>query len=707
MNPRAIATVGAGNNPLKMGAIQALSIVKDGYGGKFYPLHPVEEKVFGYRAYRSPFDLPEAPDLVMFVLPAPKVVPILDQFGQIGTRRAIIITAGFRETGAEGKRLEEELLATARKHGIRFLGPNCMGVINSHISLNVTVLPFDTAPGPLGMVSQSGTYITQTLPYLQKRGIRFSKAVSVGNEADLNLVDALEYLGSDEQTGAIALYIEGLQDAGRFLEVARKITPRKAVIAQYVGGSQAGARAGSSHTGAMAGPDYLYNGLFKQAGVIRVDSIEELYNQGWALATQPPLKGRRIAVLTNSGGPGTAIAHTCNSGGLEVPRFSEATREKIKPLLPPHGAVGNPVDLTFLLDVDILSTKLPQIVMESGEVDGIVMHGLMSTGFMKAVFPHIKTLLGFEDEEQFLAQFIRDLTGPVALPGRHQVPLVVSSFFGREDIHTATYQDHNIPVFDAPEKAARAMLALYHHSLIRKRPPHQPAELPPKQEEAAAIIAAAVKSKQQYIDEYSSKRILAAYGVPVGEEQLASTADQAAAAAAAIGYPVVLKACAPTLAHKSEAGLIALNIMNETELRKAYSDIAASTGQDIGFLVAKMIKGDREMMAGAVRHPAFGAAVMFGLGGIFAETLGDRTFRLAPLTVQDALEMLDDLRSAALLDATRGLPAADRHSLAGILQAIGSIALLHPEIEAIDLNPLLISGSGPVAVDALIELKSG
>jgi len=266
LNPKSIAVAGASNNPMKMGTLQALSLLKDGYAGKFYPVHPTEKVVLGHPACASPLDLPEPPDLAMLVVPTAQVVPLLEDFAKIGTKRAIIISAGFRETGSEGRALEERLREIAATYGIRFLGPNCMGILNSAISLNLTVAEFEKRPGSLGMASQSGTYITQTLPYLRERGIRFSKAISCGNEANIDVIDALEYLGEDEQTKAIILYIEGIRDGRRFIETAQRITPVKPVLAQYVGGSAAGARAGLSHTGAMAGPDFLYDGIFRQAG---------------------------------------------------------------------------------------------------------------------------------------------------------------------------------------------------------------------------------------------------------------------------------------------------------------------------------------------------------------------------------------------------------------------------------------------------------
>ena len=365
LNPRSIATAGASNNPMKMGTLQALSILKDGWQGAFYPIHPTEKTVLGHKAYVSPRDLPETPDLALLVVPTALVVPLLEAFAAIGTKRAIVISAGFKETGDDGRLLEERLKEIVAQSGMRLLGPNCMGIINTAISLNVTVAPLEKRPGLLGLASQSGTYVTQTLAYLKERGIRFSKAISCGNEADIDIVDALEYLGEDEQTKAIILYIEGIRDGRRFIETARRITPVKPVLAQYVGGSAAGARAGLSHTGALAGPDLLYDGILRQAGIIRCHSIEELYAHGWVHATQPPLRGKRLAVVTNSGGPGTAISHTADQGGMTLPRFSDALQARIRPLIPPHAAGANPVDLTFHLDMDVLTKTIPEFIMES------------------------------------------------------------------------------------------------------------------------------------------------------------------------------------------------------------------------------------------------------------------------------------------------------------------------------------------------------
>ncbi|MDA8404635.1 MAG: CoA-binding protein, partial [Desulfobacteraceae bacterium] len=560
MNPKSIAIVGASNNPSKMGTMHALSILKDGFTGKFFAIHPTESIVLGHPAYKSPLDLPEAPDLAMFVLPSKHLLPVFEAFGQIGTRFAIVITAGFKEAGEEGARLEEQLKAAAKRYGIRFVGPNCMGILNRDIGLNTSVSPITGPGGPLGLISQSGTYVAQTVDYLKKRGIRLGKAVSLGNEADTSIIDVLEYMGEDPGTKAISMYIESIRDVGRFLEVARDITPRKPVVAQYIGGSEAGGRAGLSHTGSMAGKDYLYDGLFRQAGIIRVFSVEDLYGIGWTLATQPRIRGNRIAIITNSGGPGSAIADTLDALGCKVPPFSEALQARIKPLIPPHAPCGNPVDMTFALDMKIMTETIPGFVMTSGEVDGVVMHGAMSTGFLSAAFPHFSDLMPGVTFEDMLKGTIRDLGQTVRVPFKHNMPMTVSAFFDRCDQYTEAYEDHDIPVFDSPEKAARAMAALvqYHRIQIRENDAPLP-DLKPT-DTALQILKEAAGRGQKALDEFSAKRLLGSYGIPVAREHLAHSRDEALSAAAAIGFPVVVKACAPDILHKTEQGLVHLNI---------------------------------------------------------------------------------------------------------------------------------------------------
>jgi acetyltransferase len=706
MNPKSIAVAGANNVPTKMGTIQALNILKDGYRGKFFPLHPTEKTVLGFTAYASPEELPEVPDLAILIIPIKAVIPLLESFGKIGTKRAIIITAGFKETGDAGQDMEKKIAEIAKRYGMRFVGPNCMGIINSQISLNTTVLPIDKAPGLLGFASQSGTFLSQSLPYLNKRGIRFSKAISLGNEANINIVDALEYLGEDEQTKAIILYIEGIRDGKRFLEVARKITPHKPIVALYVGGSASGARAGLSHTGAMAGPDFLYSGIFKQAGIIRVNSIEDLYAHGWTLATQPPMKGRRVGIMTNSGGPSTTIAYTCDAVGLEVPRFSEGLQKELRKHIEPHASAANPVDMTFDLSMEKLAVILPEIVMKSGEVDAMVLHGVMMTGYLKEIYPNLKDIIGNVSLEDFL-NFSRPMaTETFELSRQYKIPMLISSFFDHEDNYIKRYQDTNTPVFYAPENTARALASLYQYKQIKERQAIRKIDLPAVHKTASRLIKQAKANGQKALDEYAAKKLLACYGVPVTKEVIASTKAEALAAAKKIGYPVALKACSWEIMHKSGKGLIALNIENATQLKDNFLSIQRAAGKPVPVLVQEMLKGSREFLAGMTRFTGFGPGVVFGLGGVFTEVYKDTTLRLAPIADSDAREMFAEISAHKLLDEFRGMPKVKADRLSKIIQAVGNVALLHPEIAEIDLNPIIINGASPVVADALIVLES-
>jgi acetyltransferase len=706
LNPKSIAVVGANNNPMKMGTIMALNILKQGYQGKFFPVHPKEETVLRLKAYASPEDLPEAPDVVMLIIPSREVVSVLESFGKIGTKRAIVITAGFKETGEAGRDMEKKIDDIAGRYGMRFVGPNCMGVINSQIALNTTVLPMAKEPGNLGFASQSGTYVSQALPYLRKRGYRFSKAISLGNQANINIVDALEYLGEDEQTKAIILYIEGIRDGQRFLEVARRITPHKPILAQYVGGSASGARASLSHTGAMTGPDFLYDGIFKQAGIIRVYSIEDLYSHGWTLATQPPMRGNRVGVITNSGGPSTSISYTCDAVGLQVPRFSEGLQKEIRKHIEPHASAANPVDMTFDLSMENLTVNLPEMMMKSGEVDAVVLHGVMMNGYMREIYPHFKELAGNISLEEFLKYGQPVVPGAFELPHKHKMPMLISTFFDWEDNYTTGYRDTDTPIFYCPEDTARALGSLYHYKQIRERAPRKEVVIPKIKKSAADIIRQALKNKQKALDEFAGKKLLACYGVPVTKEYLTATSEEALTAAKKIGYPVVLKACSWEIMHKSGKGLIALNVENEIQLKKEYKNIQKNAGKKMPVLVQEMLKGSREFLAGMTRFAGFGPCVVFGMGGVFTEIFKDTTLRLAPVADTDAREMFAEIRSSKLLDKYRGMPAVRKDKLSRMIQALGKIALLHPEIAEIDLNPIIIDDTEPVVADALIVLES-
>ncbi len=468
MHPRSIAWVGASNDPTKMGTIQLNNLLGGGFQGKVYPIHPAEKTVGGLEAYPNASALPETPEMAFVVVPQRVAVEIIEDLGRRGVKRAVIVTGGFKERDEAGRMREAELVSVAERYGMRFLGPNCIGVMHVRRALNTTMFPMCVMPGPVGLVSQSGSYVTQVQLYLKRRGIHLSQAISVGNEASIDVVDCLEYLGGQEDTQAVILYLETLRRPGRFLEVARKVGRIKPVAALYVGGTGAGGRAGGSHTGALAGDDRLYDALFRQAGVLRVFTVESLYATGYALACQPPLRGRRIGIVSHSGGPVTSMADACERHGLEVPVFSRALQEALRPLLPPTASAANPVDMTFGLGQDQMTTTIPRQILESGEVDGLLIHGIMGSSYLEAWFGVAEEKLGISMEEIGREQenALAGLHGIVRDTGK---PVICSSFMDRDqDDCTRLLQDQGIPVLDTPEKAAEVMKALGRSAALRR-----------------------------------------------------------------------------------------------------------------------------------------------------------------------------------------------------------------------------------------------
>jgi acetyltransferase len=384
-------------------------------------------------------------------------------------KRAIIISGGFKEVGERGKELEAEILRIARQYGIRFLGPNCIGVIHPSFHLNPTMYPYLHKFGSVGVASQSGTYVTQILPYLAKLQIGFSQAFSVGNGADLDLVDCLEYLGEDPETKAIAVYIEGIKRPRDFIRIASRVSRNKPIVALYVGGTEAGARSAASHTASISGPDHLYDALFRQAGIIRAYTVEELFEWAGALSLQPIPKGRNMAILTHSGGPASSLADACNRWGLKVPLFSENLQTRIRELLPATGSFRNPVDLTFFMDMGVMMEKLPQIILEDPGIDGLLIHGVMGSTFFRSVSEIARKWVKVPSYEEVRNFFLGTMDAFIKLPQRYGKPVIVSSFADRDDDAVKMAQDNGIPCLRAPERAVRAMAALCRYAEIQNR----------------------------------------------------------------------------------------------------------------------------------------------------------------------------------------------------------------------------------------------
>jgi acetyltransferase len=469
MQARSVVIAGASNNFMKMGSIQALNLLHGGFRGEVLFLHPTEKTVFDHPAYRTPAELPFVPEVALLTTPTRVTPGLLDGLGEHGVRHAVITTAGFREMGPEGARLEAELLEIAVRRGIRFVGPNCIGVLNATEGMNLTVVPYTDAPGHMGLISQSGTYVSQTMPYLRENGIRYSQAISVGNATSIDVVDCLDYLGDDPETAAIAMYIEGVQRGREFLAAATRVGRTKPLVALYVGGSSAGARSSQSHTGSLGSPDRLFDGVCAQAGILRASTVDEMFGWANALANMPLPRGRRMAILTHSGGPATSMADACERWGLEVPEFSPALQTRIRAFLEPTASAKNPVDLTFVMGQESFVDKIPEVLFASDEIDGVLVHGMMDTGFALEMHKVAGHMLGISRED-FIKPMEFDLTHLLELPARYGKPLVASNFI-REDHAAQTFRERGVPLFRTPEAAVKAMAALARAGEFRKRWP--------------------------------------------------------------------------------------------------------------------------------------------------------------------------------------------------------------------------------------------
>ena len=467
-NPRSIAFFGASNRTAAMGTNLLMTLLDMGFEGPIYPVHPGEDRVLDLPAYRQVGDLPETPDLAVLVLPTDIVNPTLEACGQKGIPGAVVVSGGFREAGGEGIRRQEDLVRIAGTTGMRILGPNGLGVANPHHKVNTTFIPCEGPPGFIGLASQSGSFVTQMFNYLARLHLGFSTAFSVGNEADIDLVDCLEYLGVCPHTRVIALYIEGIRRGRRFIEAARRVARRKPIVALYVGGSETGKRAGHSHTGAMAGPDHLYDGVFRQSGIIRARSLTELWDYCWVLGSLPLPGGNRIVVQTHSGGPGAAAADACGRSGLDLPTVSVRTKEALAPFVPHTGSIDNPVDLTYTKDPEHFFQQIPDILLQDENCDLLMVYFLVPPQLITRTLKQ----MGLPDDQiavqsaRWLCQQAKTMADRLK---KHGKPIVGFSWRSLQEDFLKTLVDNGLPVLPDPQRAARAAAAMVAYRRIREK----------------------------------------------------------------------------------------------------------------------------------------------------------------------------------------------------------------------------------------------
>ncbi|MDD5168070.1 MAG: CoA-binding protein [Syntrophales bacterium] len=466
VNPRSIAFFGASNNFMRMGSIMLSSVEELGYEGAIYPIHPTDKEVRGRKAYPDVMELPEIPDLAIIVIPTDIVCQTMEACGRKGIKHAIVVSGGFREAGPEGVRLQGELEAIALRYGIRFLGPNCLGVANPHLKLNPTPITADGPPGFVGLASQSGSFITQMFNHLYRHGLGFSAALSVGNEANIDIVDCMEYLAVCPNTKVIALYVEGIARGKRFIETAKAITPHKPIVALYVGGSEAGKRAGRSHTGSMSGPDEIYDGMFRQCGIVRAQTLTELFDFSLALGMLPRPKGNRIIIQTHSGGPGATAADSCGRAGLELPALSPDTVEKLRPLIPRTASTANPVDMTFSKNPMDDFYKIPDILLQEKNADMLLVYFLTPGVFIERAMKNmgVPPELIPQEEEKLIRTHAEAFS---SLTRMHDKPLIAFTYRSLQEKMARYLLDRGVPVYQDPERAARSIAALRQYYKMR------------------------------------------------------------------------------------------------------------------------------------------------------------------------------------------------------------------------------------------------
>ncbi len=692
--PRSVAVVGASNRPGHVGTSLFRNLLQAGFQGVVYPVNPTWKSVSGVRCYPDVASLPEAPDLGVVIVPAPRVAGVVRELGARGARGVIVISAGFREVGEAGRALEDEVVRAAGEYRMSLVGPNCFGVFNTDpaVGLNATFSESLPPAGGIAFVSQSGALGAGILQYGIAERIGFSRFVSVGNRAGVDENDLLGALGDDPATRVILLYVESLADGRRFLEAARAVTERTPVLVIKSGRSAVGERAAKSHTGSLAqsGRDELYDCLFEQAGVQRVETLGDLFRCAKIFAKGLDLAGPRLAVLTNSGGPGIVAADAASRRGLELPPPEPTLQAELRPRLPPIASLGNPVDMTADASADLYRSTLAALLASPGYDGALVI--ATPTGTMTGAA----------------------VAAAILAAKRTSAKPVVGCMFGLTDLSSevGTLEDGGVPTFTFPEEAIGGLGALARYRAWRARPRTNVRTFPIDGAAADAVIARARADGVTVLPEYAARRLLEAYGLRFPGSALAATPDEAVRQADRLGYPVVMKVASPDISHKTDVGGVALGLADSASVRAAWARLdaavrsAAPAARREGFEIERQVRGGKEVLIGLQRDPGFGPIVVFGMGGIYVEVLRDVTFRLAPLRELSARHMIESVRGFPLLRGVRGEPPSDLAAIAEAIERISQLAVERPEVVELDVNPLLVQpeGEGVVAVDARVVL---
>ena len=685
--PKSIAVIGASNREGSVGRAVFTNILLNQYTGTVYPVNPRDHSVSGVRAYSSVQDLPESVDVAVVIVPAPIVSSITEECGRKGVKGLIIISAGFREVGEDGARLERQVSDIARKYSMRLVGPNCLGAMNTDpsVRLNASFASQMPAEGSIAFASQSGALGEAVIDYAAGEGIGFSKFISVGNKADVNENDVLEYLREDPQTKVILLYIEDIVDGRRFVDTVTRVTQEKPIIAVKAGVSPEGAKAASSHTGALAGSDEAYNAILKQSGVIRVESIIYLFDYARAFAKQPLPRGNRVAIITNGGGPGIMATDASVRYGLKISQFSEATKAKLRAGLPKEASVNNPIDLIGDAQADRYGLALGALLDESVDCALVLL-----------------TPQAMVD--------LKKVAETIASVGPASGKTILTSILGLTDITPAVevLESNGIPHYVFPESAVRALAAMYEHQRWIDRPRTQMRHFDVDLEKAQEIVSRAKRAGLTNLPQDDALKILSIYGLPVIRTESAASKDEAIGAARRIGFPVAMKIVSPDVIHKIDVGGVKLDLNSGADVSNAYDEIQKNVKSHVpnarmeGVLLQEFLTGGTETIVGIHRDAKFGPLLMFGMGGIYVEAYHDVSFRLAPIRELSATNMITEIRGSKILHGFRGQPSADTGAIAECIQRLSQLSVELPEVADLDVNPLVALSQGCRALDARI-----
>ncbi len=691
--PQRIAVVGASNNPQSVGYTVLKNLIGSGFQGVVYPVNPKREAVQGIQAYPSVKELPKAPDLAVICTPARTVPGIVRECGEAGIRGLIIISAGFKEAGEEGKALEAELKSEiARFDGMRVIGPNCLGIIVPGLNLNASFAGATPQAGHVAFISQSGALCTSVLDWAIGEGIGFSYFVSIGNMLDVDFGDLIDYFGEDPDTQSIILYIESISDAREFMSAARAFARSKPIVAYKAGRFAESAKAAASHTGAMAGEDAVYDAAFQRAGVVRVLEIGDIFDSAELIARVRPPLGPNLAIITNAGGPGVMATDALIARQGQLAELSQETIERLNEVLPPFWSHGNPVDVLGDAPPERYS-QATEIVLSDPGVDAAL------------VILTPQAMTDATGTAQALAQLAKGSRKPI-----------LAAWMGGAAVQEGIQllNQAGVATYTTPEQAVRAFMHLVHYGrnldMLYQTPREVPVKFALDREEVRARFEKVFAEGPEVLTEELSKELLTAYGIPVTQPRPARTADEAVGIAEELGYPVVLKIWSPEITHKTDVGGVALGLRNAKAVRAAFAQIVARAkelrpdAEVLGVTVQRMVtaRDGFELILGAKKDPTFGTVIMAGMGGIAAEVFRDRALGLPPLNERLAFRMLESLRSWKLLKGYRGRPGVNLDKLIEILMRFSYLIADFPEIKELDINPLLATPEEVIALDARV-----